>query len=244
MDKKIGVLVSRRDDSFGISLAYFMYLSSFGTVVFINTQDPNINTEIDLLVLPGGPDVDSNRYGKFPHPTTRTYSAHFEYFDINVLPKYVDNGTPIFGICRGFQSLNVFFGGSLTQHMNVPVSRKSRGETVEELIFLHKDYQKVELSNSYFVPDNKKKIRTYSINSLHHQGITGKLVQNKLRTGWNIVFEELAEDLIPLGYVKSENTYNLECFTHRTLPIVGVQWHPEEIDCYYSRLQINRLLNL
>ena len=53
------------ENSFGASISYMDYLKAFGDVDLLLPWS-DINHHLDLIVLPGGPDVNPNRYGQIP----------------------------------------------------------------------------------------------------------------------------------------------------------------------------------
>ena len=60
--------------------------------------------DLDLLVLPGGPDVDATRYlGKKDKVSFANQKPDpmREWFDLNMLPQYIESKIPIFGIKNG-----------------------------------------------------------------------------------------------------------------------------------------------
>lgn len=70
----------------------------------------------DGLLVPGGLDVNPQRYGQDPHPaTTVTDFAIQDEFESELMQAAIDEGIPLLAICRGFQLLNVMHGGSLIQ---------------------------------------------------------------------------------------------------------------------------------
>ena len=69
----------------------------------------------DGLLLSGGKDVDPKLYGQekmFDFVITDPQRDDLEY---KIIKAFVDRKKPIWGICRGIQILNVYFGGTLTQ---------------------------------------------------------------------------------------------------------------------------------
>jgi putative glutamine amidotransferase len=68
-------------------------------------------------VLPGGGDVDPDRYGEPRNALCYDVNDAQDELDVAVATFAIDAGLPVFGICRGHQLLNVLYGGSLIQDM-------------------------------------------------------------------------------------------------------------------------------
>lgn len=153
-NKLIGIVGQVGDANFFAQKAYLNHFKWFGNVVIINPKQSDIIPQLDLLVLPGGADVSPFRYGQIPDPELCGQpNAWFEWFDVAVLPKYIANKTNIYSICRGMQSINCHFKGTLHQHIyDHPYSTKSRDELVHSV--------KDRITNKVF-----------KVNSLHHQAV-------------------------------------------------------------------------
>lgn len=84
---------------------------------------------IDGILMPGGGDVNPNRYGQEP-TTDRIYGVVDvqDQTDIDIFNYAVANGLPLLAICRGFQIINVARGGTLVQDM--PAPHKHHIETI------------------------------------------------------------------------------------------------------------------
>ncbi|MDQ2853832.1 MAG: gamma-glutamyl-gamma-aminobutyrate hydrolase family protein [Chloroflexota bacterium] len=72
---------------------------------------------MDGLLLPGGADLDPALYGEEPHPAVAVEVVRDD-LELAAWTAARASGVPIFGICRGFQAINVFSGGSLLQHLD------------------------------------------------------------------------------------------------------------------------------
>jgi putative glutamine amidotransferase len=212
------------DGSINLTAPYINYFSRFGTVVPIYALDEHVNRDIDLLVLIGGADVNPSRYTNELHWMTQNPNIQLEFFDINVLPNYIDANIPIFGICRGFQTLNVHFGGQLHQHIQQKTSTISRADAVDKLTATSQGLTYC-LDNAIISQKGYNRINLFEVNSLHHQGF---------------FMEDCGEGIIPL---LSNNQYNnVEAFTVRDKPIFAVQWHPEELWDTFSTKTIQNLI--
>jgi putative glutamine amidotransferase len=213
-NKKIGIVGwNTGDNSFGITKPYAEWLSLFGTIHIIAPQTGMVEG-LDLLVLPGGLDLNPANAGNLPSfHTTNTDVMKQYFYDVN-LDQYLEAKVPIFGICLGFQQLCTKFGGTLEQNVYVAHSTKGRHELVDELLFTNNIY-------SIITKDSLKQIKKYEVNSLHHQGCY-----------------DLNEDMI---LARETNFGNIEIakFNETTY---GVQFHPEEINDSISNIIVNKLL--
>jgi putative glutamine amidotransferase len=72
---------------------------------------------LDGLVIAGGPDVEPVRYGAEPHPRTGPPARERDAWELALIEATLVSGTPLLGICRGMQLLNVALGGTLVQHL-------------------------------------------------------------------------------------------------------------------------------
>jgi len=111
----------------------------------------------------------------------------------------------VMGICRGFQLLNVAFGGSLVQ--DLPNASFHRSEALYGLTHTVTALRD-SIHYRYYGEE-------FSVNSCHHQGV--------LRLGKSL----RATAFSPDGLV--------EAVEHESLPVFGVQWHPERLCGEYLR---------
>ncbi len=158
----------------------------------------------DGLLLPGGWDVNPSRYGKERIPQ-ETIDDELDAIQFAVLDRFLRAGKPVLGICRGHQLLNVAFGGTLIQHL----------PGAERHMRLPGD---ADNAHTVYIEPDSFTGRIYGaecrVNSSHHQGIEipGEGFRAVMRT----------EDGV------------IEAIEHNTLPVWGVQWHPERM-CFAHR---------
>lgn len=70
---------------------------------------------IDGVVVPGGADIDPERFGQGRHPATSIMPERRYAFDRMLLEAALARGMPVLAICYGVQLLNVVLGGDLIQ---------------------------------------------------------------------------------------------------------------------------------
>lgn len=119
--------------------------------------------------------------------------------ELKIIKFCIENHMPLIGICRGFQILNIYFGGTLTKniisHENITNSHVNSETTIQ-------------LVNGD-ISQSSKKVLT-SVKCFHDDGI---------------MTTDLSQNLI--SFATAEDGNLIEAFQHKDLPIIGMQWHPE-----------------
>ncbi len=72
---------------------------------------------MDGLLLTGGADIDPSRYGR-PIGCAVEPEPERDQLEAEAWAAAETRGLPVLGICRGFQAINVFSGGTLLQHVD------------------------------------------------------------------------------------------------------------------------------
>lgn len=70
---------------------------------------------IDALLLPGGGDIHSDHFNQKWHPKLKFVDETRDELELSLFKEAIEKETPVFGICRGIQVMNVGMGGSLYQ---------------------------------------------------------------------------------------------------------------------------------
>lgn len=152
----------------------------------------------DGLLLCGGMDIHPSRYGEEVNGSVNMEEAR-DNSEFPLAKAFIEAGKPVFGICRGFQLLNIHFGGSLIQHIDTASDHRVTGGEAVHL---------VTAEEGFFTDTYGKE---FPVNSYHHQAV------GKLGEGLKVTLR--AKDGI------------VEGFDHQSLPVFGVQFHPERM-CY------------
>ncbi|MFF9912978.1 gamma-glutamyl-gamma-aminobutyrate hydrolase family protein [Streptomyces sp. NPDC013457] len=96
--------------------------ASGGLATMLPPDDPSaaasVVARIDGLVVAGGADVEPVRYGAEPDPRTGPPARARDAWELALIEAALAAGTPVLGICRGMQLLNVALGGTLVQHLD------------------------------------------------------------------------------------------------------------------------------
>lgn len=70
----------------------------------------------EYLLLGGGTDINPAIYNEVDHGFCQSPNNRRDAANIAAIDLAVKEGKPIFGICRGLQLLDAYFGGKLVQH--------------------------------------------------------------------------------------------------------------------------------
>jgi putative glutamine amidotransferase len=73
---------------------------------------------LDGVVLAPGRDVHPSCYGQSPRPVLAAVEPERDRFELELIPRVLERGLPVLGMCRGIQILNVALGGTLVQDLS------------------------------------------------------------------------------------------------------------------------------
>lgn len=165
---------------------------------------------LDGLLLTGTPsNLDPKRYGALVDDAPGPFDPARDEMTAHLIEAMLELGKPVFGICRGFQELNVAFGGTLRRDMaeaeNLIAHHAPDDKTFAEYFehihpvtlneggVLRRAYERDELD----------------VVSVHYQGV------DKLGAGLKV------EAVAPDGVIEAIST------EVNGAPVLAVQWHPE-----------------
>ena len=128
----------------------------------------------DGLIIAGRDrDINPKYYGEEPQKGLIYPEDNYEdELDFRLIELFERQKKPIFGICSGLQSLNIYFGGTLKQHIDEHTSKE---KLVRHSVKINRD----SFLYSLYGQEN-------NVNSIHHQAI------NKLAEGFKVT--AVAED--------------------------------------------------
>jgi len=160
---------------------------------------------IDKLILTGGQNVSEVIYKDVEVDTTGLSMFERDEFELALIEEAIKQKKPIFGVCRGMQLVNVFFGGTLYKDLSKrsPEPVKHMQDPIERWIATHDVYVD-EKSRLFSIYGKQAKV-----NSFHFQSI------DKIGKGLKITAK--SSD----GVVESIES------TNQLPPILCVQWHPD-----------------
>jgi putative glutamine amidotransferase len=161
-------------------------------------------TGCSAILLPGSrADVDPQKYNASRHPQTAAADPPRDAADELLLQDAYNLRKPVFGICYGLQSLNVWRSGTLVQHIESQVNHSAGG--------------KVEIAHQVVLePDSRlaREIagggRVIPVNSSHHQSA-----------------ELPGDGLKVIARCPEDNVIEAVEGTQPDHYVLAVQWHPE-----------------
>lgn len=167
-------------------------------------------THVDGILFTGSiSNVEPYRYGGEPSAPGTLHDPERDATTLPLIPKAIEAGVPVFGVCRGFQEMNVAFGGTLWQKV-----QDQRG------LLDHREKKEDPLDVQYGPAHDVKLAQggllhalagadAVRVNSLHSQGIQ--------RLGRGLAVEAVAPD----GLIEAFRVAEAPHFA------LAVQWHPE-----------------
>ncbi len=167
-------------------------------------QMRNALSRVDAVIFSGGEDVHPKFYGQEVQPECGEIDERRDEMELRLFDMAVCMNLPIMGICRGIQLINVAMGGTLIQDVPSRFGGILHQQDAPRLALWH-DVTLIPGTPVSDLYGGADKLRT---NSFHHQAV--------LDLAPGLVVNAMAAEGFP------------EAFTSAgSLPILGVQWHPE-----------------
>ncbi|MGE0742162.1 MAG: gamma-glutamyl-gamma-aminobutyrate hydrolase family protein [Hyphomonadaceae bacterium] len=173
-------------------------------------QAKEVAPRLDGLLLTGTPsNLDPKRYGVIIDDAPGPFDPARDEMTSRLIEAMLDLGKPVFGICRGFQELNVAFGGTLRRDMAEHpelIAHHAPSDASFDQYFEH--IHPVSLTEGGVL---KRAYREDELDvvSVHYQGV------DKLGSGLTV------EATAPDGVIEAVSA------NVNGAPVLAVQWHPE-----------------
>jgi len=162
-----------------------------------------------ILFTGSASNVEPHRYQGEPSAPGTLHDPERDATTLPMITSAVEAGLPVFGICRGFQEMNVAFGGSLIQKLQEqPGKLDHREDKTQPLEVQYAPAHEVELTEGGLL-HGLAGTRRIKVNSVHSQGVE--------RLGSKLLTEAVAED----GVIEAFRVAAAPAFA------LAVQWHPE-----------------
>jgi putative glutamine amidotransferase len=163
------------------------------------------------LIFTGSPsNVEPHHYRGEPSAAGTLHDRHRDETTLPLIPRAVAAGVPVLGICRGFQEMNVAFGGTLWQQLQeVPGYFDHREDKADSLEVQYGAAHEIDLVPGGVLHRLAGGAERIQVNSLHAQGV------RELGSGLTV------EARAPDGLIEAFRVTGASNFA------LAVQWHPE-----------------
>lgn len=164
---------------------------------------------LDGILLTGSvSNIEPHHYGDEPSYVGNLHDPARDETNLALIPLAIEMGLPILAICRGFQEVNVAFGGRLYQKVHeVDGFMDHREKPDAPLDIQYAPYHELALSRGGLLAKIAASDRA-RVNSLHGQGIS--------HLGEGLTVEATAPDGLIEAYRRDGGSF-----------LLAVQWHPE-----------------
>ena len=165
---------------------------------------------LDGILFTGSPsNVEPHRYQGLPSAPGTLHDPARDATTLPLIRNAVARGVPVLGVCRGFQEMNVAFGGTLHQKLHeIPGFLDHRDDESQPLDVQYGPAHEVTLTPGGLLR-SLAGVDRLRVNSLHSQGVD------------RLSDELIAEAHAPDGVVEAFRIKDAQRFA------VAVQWHPE-----------------
>lgn len=154
-----GTIAGSRSRQVAQSELYARSLARFGSTALLDCgygSAEALAARADGLLLSGGGDIHPSYYGKCITGLDTSVDLQRDEREWELLQQFCAHKKPVLGICRGIQVIDVFFGGTLFQHLGTAYVHESTIHTV-----ITSEYGRLRGLLGENLP----------VNSYHHQAI-------------------------------------------------------------------------
>ncbi len=188
-------------DIVGVRSNYCRAVEKAGGVPVLSALgDPEAYAELaDGVLFTGGADVNPARYGE-EALYAKGWNDQLDEMELRIFDAFYKRKKPIFGICRGIQTINVALGGTLVQDIPAQVGISVHNPEAPRI-------HPVQAAPGSAI--HRLFGEEFITNTFHHESVKD--------CGRGLVATAKTADGV------------VEAVEHESLPILAVQWHPERM---------------
>ena len=182
--------------------------------LLVPTLDPvlplrEVLAGLDGLLLTGAvSNIEPHHYSDESSYEGNLLDPRRDATNLPLIPLAIEMGVPVLAICRGFQEVNVAFGGSLFQKLHEATGFNDHRENPDDpLDVQYAPSHAIRLAEGGLLATIAGGTHA-QVNSLHGQGVA--------RLGGGLVVEAIAPDGAIEAFRRDGDGF-----------LLGVQWHPE-----------------
>jgi gamma-glutamyl-gamma-aminobutyrate hydrolase PuuD len=245
----IAIPIGSNEEKFSINQAYVNYVAGAGYEPLLVSLKNNVNAIAKLadgLLLPGGIDIDPMSYGE------SNWGSFYcdpmkDHFERELMWAFAIAGKPVFGICRGFQIIarEYMYHGADVQitKTKTVADRMSFRQHVDDHemtgrfhLFRTIRHHFVDARVDALYGLDEKMPVDLGVNSMHHQAVYLNMSESWLATRSNKISQHAKALAWTTRGLDSDDegviceALSIEGWSNA--PMMGVQWHPEELEDY------------
>lgn len=152
-------------------------------VIMLTLNNPN-PTEVfklcDGFIVTGGSDIDPRNYGEENNGKSKDIEHDLDTLDKLVIEYAAKSKKPMLGICRGIQSINVFMGGTLYQHIGTTHREIKYDHEVHTIKNRLLDFEENIIVNSYHHQAVKDVAPNFQAIAWHKDGTIEAIIHDEL----------------------------------------------------------------
>jgi putative glutamine amidotransferase len=169
----------------------------------------DLAAQAGALLLCGGLDIDPARYGEAIRPDAEVeLNVERDALEWSLVDRARERRLPVWGVCRGFQVLNVYLGGSLWQDLPTQAPSPIDHSQTEAPDLLAHPVEVIAPD----APIGERLTRDHpQVNSRHHQAV-----------------RRLADGFVPVA-LAPDGLVEAAVLDRGGWWVRGVQWHPENL---------------
>ncbi len=198
---------------FAMSRPYITALEAVGAAPVImplalgNGTLRSLYERLDGLFMAGGGDLNPACYGQGAYTKTEGIDSLRDEAELILTRWALEDGKPLFGVCRGVQTINVAAGGTLLQDVTDQWPNAIRHQYFPEKPRNYVAHEITVLPDTHLSAILGEAAR---VNSFHHQAV------EKVGAGFRVA--AYAPDGVVEAIEREDGSF-----------AVGVQWHPESL---------------
>ena len=205
----IGITANTGGEDFLVRQKYAEQVHRAGgvAVVLPPVSDPVIMRRqlmsVDAIIFTGGADHNPLWMGEEPVEQLGSINSMRDHYELPICLMAYNMNMPMFGICRGMQTMAIALGGHVCQHISTPLKHSQEAPKNEPT-------HTVNIAAGSMLAGIMD-TETLPVNSFHHQAVDA--------TGTRFR---------PVAYASDGIIEAMESAEHRAA--LAVQWHPEQME--------------
>ena len=167
-----------------------------------------IYERLDGILIPGGVDMNPAEYGEHKRQECGNLDPARDAVELQLVRWAMDDGKPVFGLCRGMQVINVARGGTLWQDLATQQGALNKHDFYPTAGYArdHHAHNVTVKADSLLAELLEEELM--DVNSMHHQGVK--------ELGRGLVASAISPDGLIEAVEGTDGAF-----------LLGVQWHPE-----------------